>query len=69
MVEAIRRCWPEEELRTAKLKKLRFAIFGVTGRVVRDRRKISLRFCASQQWIAHLIGLFDRFPLTTRSTG
>jgi hypothetical protein len=69
LVEAIRRCWPQEELRTAKLKKLRFALFSVTGRVVRDRRKISLRLCASQQWIDQFIQLFDRFPLTTRSTG
>jgi hypothetical protein len=69
LVEAIRRCWPEEELRTAKLKKLRFALFAVTGRVVRDRRKFSLRLCASKEWIAHFIHLFDRFPLTTRATG
>lgn len=69
LVEAIRRCWGEEELKTAKLKKLRFALFGVTGRVVRDRRKISLRFCASKPWIERFIRLFERFPLTTRATG
>jgi hypothetical protein len=69
LVEAIRRCWPNAELRTAKLKRLRFELFSVTGRIVRDRRKISLRLCASRQWIEQFIQLFNRFPLTTRSTG
>jgi hypothetical protein len=69
LVEAIRRCWPDESLRTAKLKKLRFVLFSVTGRIVRDRRKISLRLGASRQWIEQFRQLFDRFPLTTRSTG
>lgn len=69
VVEALRSQWPDEELRTAKLKRLRFHIFSMTGRIVRDRRKIRLRFVASSAWIQRLIGLFDLFPLITRTTG
>jgi hypothetical protein len=69
LIEALRHNWPEEELRTAKLKRLRFAIFSHTGRVVRDRRKISLRLAAAKEWIRRLLTLFESFPLVTRSTG
>ncbi len=69
VVEALRSQWPEEELRTAKLKRLRFHIFSMTGRIVRDRRKIRLRFVASSAWIRRLIRLFELFPLITRATG
>lgn len=69
VLEALRSQWPEEELRTAKLKRLRFHIFSISGRIVRDRRKMRLRFVASSAWIQRLIRLFDLFPLTTRATG
>lgn len=69
LVEAIRRTWANEELRTAKLKRVRFHIFTVTGRVIRDGRKISLRLCASKAWISNFVALFDAFPLVTRATG
>jgi len=69
LIEALRNQWPEEELKTAKLKKLRFAIFSVTGRIVRDRRKIRLRFAAPREWIRRLMKFFDLFPLLTRPTG
>jgi len=69
LVEALRRNWPDESLRTAKLKRLRFEIFSVTGRITRDRRKISLRLAASKTWIRRLVRFFQSFPLITRSTG
>lgn len=69
LVEALRSQWPDDELRTAKLKRLRFHIFSTTGRIVRDRRKIRLRLVASAAWIRKLIRLFELFPLTTRATG
>ena len=56
-------------MRTAKLKRVRFQLFTVTGRVIRDGRKISLRLCASETWIKHFAALFDAFPLVTRATG
>jgi hypothetical protein len=69
VILALRANWPQERLHTAHMKRLRFAIFQVTGRVVRDRRKISLRLSASRDWIKQFIQLFEAFPLLTRPTG
>ena len=69
LVEAIRRRWPDDALRNAKLKRVRFQVFSVTGRVIRDRRKISLRLSAAPAWIARFVALFNAFPLVTRATG
>ena len=69
VILALRAKWPDEELRTAHMKRLRFRIFHVTGRVVRDRRKFSLRVSASREWIQKLQALFDAFPLVTQATG
>jgi len=69
LVEAIRRKWADDALRNAKLKRVRFELFTVTGRVIRDKRKISLRLCAPKAWITQFAALFDDFPLVTRATG
>jgi hypothetical protein len=69
VILALRAKWPDETLRSAHMKRLRFAIFNVTGRVVRDRRKIRLRLAASREWIGHLSQLFAAFPLLTHATG
>lgn len=69
IMSALRQAWPDESVKNARPKRLRFVIFRVAGRFVRDRRKISLRFAAPKQWIHNLIRLFDAFPLATRSTG
>jgi len=69
VLSALRQAWPDKSMRTAKPKRLRFMIFNVTGRFVRDRRKIRLRFAAPVKWIKQLMKLFERFPLVTRSTG
>ena len=66
---ALRHAWPDESLRNAKAKRLRFAIFHVTGRFSRDRRKITLRLAAPVEWIKRLVKLFARFPLPTQATG
>lgn len=69
-VLVVLRCaWPDETLKKAKAKKLRFSIINVTGRFSRDRRKISLHLAATGQWIACFIKLFAHFPLPTRATG
>lgn len=71
LIEALRAALPDDEhqLRTAKLKRLRFCLFAIAGRVVRDRRKISLRLGADRAWIQRLIDLFNAFPLITQATG
>lgn len=71
LVEALRSALPDDEyeLRTAKLKRLRFCLFAVAGRVVRDRRKIRLRLGVSRESIRRLIDLFETFPLLTQATG
>ena len=69
IISALRRFWPDESLRTAKAKRLRFEIFNVTGRFTRDSRKITLRIAASVEWIKRLLDFFSRFKLVTRATG
>lgn len=69
ILRVIAKAWPEEDLKTAKAKRIRFTIITVAGRIVRDRRKISLRFAASREWIQNLIHAFEALPLQTRATG
>lgn len=69
ILSAVRQNWPDDSLRTAKAKRLRFALFFVTGRFSRDRRKITLRLAAPREWIQRMIEFFKRFALVTRSTG
>ncbi len=69
LVEAVRSQLPQEQLHTAKLKRLRLHLFGTGGRLVRDRRKIQLRLAAPRALIADLLELFRRFPLLTQATG
>jgi hypothetical protein len=69
LIEALRAQLPQEELRTAKLKRLRLHLFVTGGRLVRDRRKIQLRLAAPRALIANLLELFRRFPLLTQATG
>jgi hypothetical protein len=69
ILSALRRFWPDETLRNAKAKRLRFEIFNVTGRFSRDRRKITLRIAASVEWIQRLLNFFNIFKLVTRATG
>ena len=65
----IRATAPDENLRTARLKQLRFHLFDVAARVARDRRKISVRFAASGAWVKQLIAFFSIFELRTQPTG
>jgi hypothetical protein len=69
ILSALRRFWPDETLRNAKAKRLRFEIFNVTGRFTRDSRKITLRIAASVEWIKRLLNFFGLFKLVTRATG
>jgi len=69
LLVAVRQAWPDETLRNAKAKRVRFAIVNVAGRFSRDRRKISLHLAAPLEWIRRLAKLFARFPLATQPTG
>lgn len=66
---AIRTACPDESLRQAKAKRIRYTLINVTGRFSRDRRKITLHIAASEEWIARFIALFNSFPLLTQATG
>lgn len=69
LASVLRAAVPDPDYRTARVKRLRFHFFNVTGRIVRDRRKISLRLAAPRTWIAMLVDLFEHFALRTVSTG
>jgi hypothetical protein len=69
LASAVRATAPDESLRTARLKQLRFRLLHVAARVARDRRKLSVRFAASGEWVKHLIRWFDLFALKTQPTG
>jgi hypothetical protein len=69
VMSALRQAWPDESVKKAHPKRLRFVIFATAGRFVRDRRKISLRFAAPKSWIRNIKALFEAFPLATRATG
>ena len=66
---AIRATVADSDLRTARIKRLRFNLFSVGGRIVRDRRKIRLRLAASLHTVNLIAKLFESFPLRTVSTG
>jgi hypothetical protein len=66
---AVKRAWPDETLRNAKAKRVRFVLINVSGRFSRDRRKITLHLSGTVQWIKGLVKLFARFPLPTQPTG
>jgi len=66
---AVKYAWPDETLRNAKAKRVRFVLINVTGRFSRDRRKITLHISAAVAWIKMLLKLFARFPLPTQPTG
>ena len=69
LASAVRATAPDETLRTVRLKQLRFRLFHVAARVARDRRKWSVRFAASVEWVKQLMHWFNVFALKTQPTG
>jgi hypothetical protein len=69
LASAMRAVLPDTELRTARLKALRFHLFQVAARVVRDSRKISVRFAASKTWMVNMRTFCKQFPCRTQATG
>jgi len=69
IASSIRAAVTDDNLRTARIKRLRLYLLNIAGRIVRDRRKIRLRLAATAERIALLIALFEKFPLRTVATG
>jgi hypothetical protein len=69
LASSLRATAPDESLRTARLKQLRFRLLHVAVRVARDRRKWSVRFAASIDWVKQLMRWFAIFALKTQPTG
>lgn len=68
LLETVRAACPDEELHTAKAKRIRRRLVNISGRFSRDRRKLTLNLNASRAWIKQLLILFERFPLRTQPT-
>jgi hypothetical protein len=58
----------DELLRDAELKKLRFHLINVAGRLSRSQCKLRLRFLATSETVARLRKIWDIFPLPTQAT-
>jgi hypothetical protein len=69
LASVLRATAPDESLRTARIKQLRFRVLHVPARLARDRRKWSVRFAASVQWVRYLARWFELFALKTQPTG
>ena len=69
LASAIRAVLPDSDLRTARLKALRFHLFQVAARVVRDSRKITVRFAASPAWMNCQRTFAKHFPCRIQPTG
>lgn len=69
LASAIRAVLPDDNLRTARLKAVRFQLFQIAARVIRDSRKITVRFAASKEWMNNLRAFCKQFPCRTQSTG
>ena len=68
ILETVRAACPDEDLHTAKAKRIRRRLVNAPGRFSRDRRKLTLNLNASRTWIEQLLKLFDTFPLRTQAT-
>lgn len=69
LASAIRAVVSDPELRTSRIKALRFHLFHVAARVIRDRRKITIRFAASKSWMANMQAFCKQFPCRIQATG
>ena len=58
----------DEPLRDAELKKLRFHLISVGGRMSRSQCVLRLRFQASAEQIARFLKIWNVFPLPTQAT-
>lgn len=61
-------CAEDELLRDAELKRLRFHLINVAGRLSRSQCTMRLRFLASPETVARILKVWEIFPLPTQAT-
>jgi hypothetical protein len=61
-------CADDESLRDAELKRLRFHLINVAGRLSRSQCKLRLRFLAAPETIQRILKVWEVFPLPTQAT-
>jgi hypothetical protein len=69
IASALRSALPDPEMKTARIKRLRFNFFNVSARLTRFSRKITLRFAKDSGWIKALLKVFKAFPCRIQPTG
>ncbi len=68
IASALRMATTEPEMKTARIKKIRFRYLTVTARVTRFSRKMTLRFAARNTWIKTLLAILKAFPCRIQPT-
>ena len=61
-------CAEDELLRDAELKRLRFHLIHIAGRLSRSQCKMRLRFLASPETVQRILKVWETFPLPTQAT-
>jgi hypothetical protein len=61
-------CADDELLRDAELKRLRFHLIHVAGRLSRSQCKMRLRFLAAPETVQRILKVWEVFPLPTQAT-
>lgn len=61
-------CADDELLRDAELKRLRFHLINVAGRLSRSQCKMRLRFLAAPETVRRILKVWEVFPLPTQAT-
>lgn len=69
LATAFRMASDDPDVRTARIKRLRFRYFTVTSRITRFSRKMTLRFAKSKEWIKELLSILKNFPCRIQPTG
>ena len=69
VMAALRAAAPEADLRTARIKRLRYRLLTAGARLSRLSRKIVLRFAAPRAWVAMILRLLNAFPCRVQPTG
>jgi hypothetical protein len=69
VLSALRAASADPELRTARIKRVRYHLLLVGARLARLSRKIILRFAAPHGWVAMIRQLLSAFPCRVQPTG
>jgi len=69
VASALRSAVSDPQMKTARIKRLRFNFFNASARLTRFSRKITLRFAKDSGWIKALLKIFKAFPCRVQPTG